>query len=121
VQSITSVVVSSRGGSGAAILTTSSYRLDTVNGTVTLVDSSVFGPLVTVTYVAGRTTVPPAVRWATLEQIRHMWESQRGGGQIRPLVGLDQDFGTQTAPGYLVPHRVMEALRPYAISTATFA
>lgn len=69
---------------------------------------------VTVTYVVGRSEVPPAVRLATLELVRHMWESQSGGGGDRPDYP-GQEFDQAPSAGYLVPNRVAELLRPYLL------
>lgn len=46
---------------------------------------------VTVTYVAGRTSVPANIRLAALELIREMWSStQRGNSSGRPVPGGDE-------------------------------
>jgi hypothetical protein len=55
-----------------------------------------------VTYTAGLTTVEGDVRMATLELIRHMWQTQQGGSNVR---GVD----VQPA-GYILPNRVIELL-----------
>lgn len=61
-----------------------------------------------VTYVAGRSAVPDNVEQATLELIRHMWETQRGDSTGRPVPGFDQ--GGVVIAGYAVPNRVVEML-----------
>ena len=66
---------------------------------------------VTVTYTAGRASVPANVRLGTLELIRHMYE--RGQQGMRPAYGApaDEAYGP-TPAGYLVPNRVKELLQP---------
>jgi len=63
-----------------------------------------------VTYVAGRDSVPSNVEYATLELIRHMWDTQRGGVSQRP--GFDAEGDVTPILGYLVPNRVIEGLLP---------
>lgn len=54
---------------------------------------------VTVTYIAGRATVPANVRLAALELIREMWSStQRGNSSGRPIPGSDD---TANEPVYV--------------------
>lgn len=67
-----------------------------------------WGQTVWVTYIAGRSAVPANIEQATLELIRHMWETQRGaaaGG-----LPLDPETGGTVVPGYTVPYRVIETL-----------
>lgn len=60
-----------------------------------------------VTYVAGRNSVPESLRFGVKELVRHMWSSQQGGG-ARP-----GQPATATAPGFLIPNMVREAIEPY--------
>jgi hypothetical protein len=72
-----------------------------------------------VTYVAGRSTVPGAIRLAALELIAHWWQ----GSQMRATQyqsegydATDVDFsrtlgGTEFNSG--IPYRVLELIRPY--------
>jgi hypothetical protein len=63
-----------------------------------------------VTYVAGRDTVPANIAYGTKQLVRHMWETQRG--QDAGLVGpASYDEPVLTPSGFLVPNRVMEAVR----------
>lgn len=67
-----------------------------------------------VTYVAGRTDIPANVRAACLEQVRHMWETQRGRTFGRAVPGLDEPgYPVDPAPGGLAP-RVWELLADMA-------
>jgi hypothetical protein len=65
----------------------------------------------TVTYQAGRWTLPAALLMAVKEELRHLWKTQRGGS-ARPGAGADQ----QQAPGYLVPYMVAELIEPYRMN-----
>ncbi len=65
---------------------------------------------VTVTYQAGRTVVPEDLRHAVLEQVRHMWETQRG--QARGRRGGD-DYTPGAA--YNLTIRVKELIAPYEL------
>jgi hypothetical protein len=73
---------------------------------------------VQVTYIAGRTTVPPAVRLATLLLVEHLWEqTQRGDSSGRPIPGqepeADLDYGPSKesqAMSLLTPYRKAPAI-----------
>lgn len=72
---------------------------------------------VTVTYTAGRTSCPDAVRLAALIIAGHLWELQRGASS--PSGALPVDAFDQAAPtglGYLVPNRALELLSPYLLA-----
>jgi hypothetical protein len=57
-----------------------------------------------ITYIAGQANVPANIRKGVLELVRFMYRTQQGGGNPRNI----DDFG----PGFLMPNRVIEALRP---------
>lgn len=89
--------------------TTSAYGYsldDPLTGVVTRRTSSgVMSPFlggrqaVTVTYVAGRASVPANVRLACLELVREMWSAtQRGNSSGRPIAGGD---GAVNEPAYV--------------------
>jgi len=65
---------------------------------------------VSVTYQAGRTSVPADLRQAVLEQVRHMWETQRG--QQRGRRGGD-DYTPGAAFNLTI--RVKELIAPYEL------
>ncbi len=66
---------------------------------------------VSVTYTAGRTTVPPNIYLATLELLRFWW--QQGQQGLRPGFGQPTaDTGSPTPMGFLVPNRVKELCQP---------
>jgi uncharacterized phiE125 gp8 family phage protein len=64
---------------------------------------------VSVTYTAGRTSIPADLRQAVLELIRHLWKTQRGQqGRAR-----EEEF--IAGQGYSMPNRVLELIAPYEI------
>lgn len=64
---------------------------------------------VSVAYTAGSGTVPALAKHATLETVRHLWETQRGAGRGRPpMNGDDYTAGMS----FSLPRRVMELLDP---------
>jgi uncharacterized phiE125 gp8 family phage protein len=65
---------------------------------------------VSITYQAGRTSVPADLRQAVLEQVRHMWETQRG--QQRGRRGGD-DYTPGAAFNLTI--RVKELIAPYEL------
>lgn len=94
------------------------YRLDSESGILTRLSGGYptgWLGAVRVVYTAGLSSVPDDVRDAALNLVRHLWETQRGGGAGRPVVPLDPDFASAPAgvSSYLLPHRVMEALAAY--------
>ena len=66
---------------------------------------------VVVTYHAGRSSTPPAIFEATLLLIQHMWETMQSGR----TGGKSQMRGNAAQlANYVLPYRVLEAIRPYA-------
>lgn len=117
VLSVTSIATSSYGQAVASYVT-ADLTVDTAAGLVRVTDGTWLTGDATVVYVAGRTQVPPNVRWATLELVRHLWSSQRGAATFRPSFaggGAEEDL-VAVESGYLIPNRVMEALRPQALA-----
>lgn len=65
------------------------------------------GP-VRVTYIAGRTEIPPHVRQAALIIVQHMWDTQRGQmGGVR-VGGADEVYDPRF--GFSIPRRAQELL-----------
>ncbi|MEW9874032.1 hypothetical protein [Arthrobacter sp. HS15c] len=66
---------------------------------------------VVVTYTVGSQTVPPNIRLAVRELVRHWWQigMQANGGAIR---GQGAEGDVFTPSGYAVPRRVMELCAP---------
>lgn len=62
-----------------------------------------------VTYVAGRAVIPERYLHAAKEQLRHLWETQRGSQQAPPLAG-EETFTTSAGWAFSVPRRVLELL-----------
>ena len=63
---------------------------------------------ISITYVAGGVSVSFRVRQATLELVRHLWDSQRGGYSIPKQQGAGDDWDPRQ--GYSIPRRVAELL-----------
>ncbi|MFD0902336.1 head-tail connector protein [Actinomadura sediminis] len=66
---------------------------------------------VEVTYLAGRTSVPANVSRAALIIVKHMWDTQRGSGGSRPLLGESEAVALNPGgTGYAIPYRALELL-----------
>jgi uncharacterized phiE125 gp8 family phage protein len=63
---------------------------------------------ITVTYVAGATSVKAKVRLAVLELVRHLWDPQRGGAGLPRQAGAGDQWDPRE--GYAIPARVEELL-----------
>jgi len=104
------VSLTSLTSSGTSVTST----LNSTGGMLTGI--TVYGDL-TATYVAGRTSVPDAVRMAALIIAAHLWETQRGASPS-PIptddFGSSQPFGV----GFAIPNRAMELLSPYLLPPA---
>ena len=108
--------VTSLTGAGAT------YQADALDvdgpaGVITRLDGAPFpAGTYTVTYTAGRPSVPPTIKLAALVLLQHLWRTQRAsrGG----LAGGGDDFSvTEPIPGfgYAVPHRVMQLLDSFRL------
>jgi hypothetical protein len=75
-----------------------------------------FGPW-DVTYTAGRAVIPERYLHAAKEQLRHLWESQRGSTPLlAPLgAGGGEEFVTSSGWAFSVPNRVVELLSEDAV------
>lgn len=86
------------------------YTLDGPAGLLTGVTAS--GDL-SITYSAGRSTVPPAIKVATLIIGRHLWDTQRGNApSALPTV---DETAPQFGVGYAIPNRAMDLLAPFLL------
>lgn len=105
--SVTSVV-----DTGATV-SASSYTFNATSGVLTQIAGPSLLPFlvgvqsVTVTYVAGRTTVPANIRMAALLILQHMWESQRPAA-AGPFSQGSDDYDPRYS--YSVPRRALELL-----------
>jgi hypothetical protein len=89
----------------ASVVDPATYRVDPRTGIVNL--DFVLAKDATITYTAGITAVPPNVRLATRELVRHWWQQgmqAQHTGELTPEV--------LTFNGYAVPRRVMELCSP---------
>lgn len=108
---VTSAVVSSLGVTSTSYVT-GDLTVDPVTGELWVTSGVWWSSDVTVTYTAGRDEVPACVRRAMKDQVKHLWETQRGTASFRPSFGEDELV--PTPGGFLVPNRVAEAVRPVA-------
>lgn len=69
---------------------------------------------VDVAYVAGRTSVPDAIRLATLIIAGHLWETQRGSSPT----ALQEEDPAPAGIGYAIPNRALDLLGPYLLPPA---
>ena len=90
--------------------TTAQLKVDTEAGIVELLYPWPFmwGPW-DVTFTAGRAIIPERFLQAAKEQLRHLWETQRGSAQAPPLAGEEQ-FTASMGMSFTVPRRVIELL-----------
>lgn len=65
---------------------------------------------VTVSVTVGQTPIPPNVKMATKELVRHMWQIGKQGP--RPAFNNEQMEIATTPSGFLVPRRVEQYCRP---------
>ncbi len=91
-------------------LESTDYEVDIQNGIVRLVSEAAEGTAnVSIAYTAGSATIPALAQHATLETVRHLWETQRGAGRGRPPMNGD-DYVAGSS--FSLPRRVMELLDP---------
>lgn len=117
VQSVQSVSIQPWLGA-APIDDTAAWRLNTRTGVLRRVVIGgalpYYGPgsIFTVTYTAGRASVPNPVNRAVLMQVAEMWRSQRGAS---PMAPGNQDTSEPSYPGAMgfLDEGVMELLLPY--------
>jgi hypothetical protein len=109
VLSLTSVVAILSGGTDYAV---ADLELDGPTGIVQRLDGGrLCGPL-RVTYTAGRTVIPAAIRDAAKVILQHLWRTQNPQGRTR--LGGEDYAVTEPLPGfgYAIPHRAMQLLEP---------
>lgn len=99
---------------GGTALTVADLTLDGTAGLVTYTSGAAFGARrYTVVYSAGRAAgaLPADLRFAVLELVRHLWQSQRGPGNRPGSSAIE----TASAPGaaYLLPYRVEALIAPH--------
>jgi len=70
----------------------------------------------TVTYTAGRSSVPPTIKLAALILLQHLWRTQSGASRV-PVGGADDWSVSDPIPGfgYAVPNRVLQLLEPFKL------
>jgi hypothetical protein len=95
------VSVSSRYGAVTTPLTLGDYELDPDTGLVRVAGGDRFCGTYTVTYTAGRPTLPAAIRLAVLVIAEHLWETQRRPGftSDAPLASAARTASLTRRPG----------------------
>ena len=70
-----------------------------------------------VTYVAGRAVIPERYLHACKEQLRHLWETQRGTTPLLAPLGAGgaEEFVSSSGWAFSVPNRVVELLQDEAV------
>ena len=70
-----------------------------------------------VTYVAGRSVIPERYLHAGKEQLRHLWETQRGSTPLLAPLGAGgaEEFVSSAGWAFSVPNRVVELLQDEAV------
>jgi|SRR6266536_2928749 len=102
---------------GGPTYTVSDLDVDTDTGIIQNVNGRGFyGPL-RLAYVAGRTTLPAAIRDGARLILKHLWDVQNGLTGL-PRLSEMTDRGTTVIPGlgYDLPNRAVELLHPYTRS-----
>jgi len=110
--------------SGSPTYDVSDMDIDPATGILTFLDGRSFTVPVRVTFVAGRTVVPAAIREASVIMLIHMWNVQRGSGGLPSVAGrgADGDYTLRQSweppvPGFgfSIPNRALELLAPYLL------
>lgn len=114
VVSITSITPALTGGETIA---PADVFLDGAKGIVRRLDGGAFcGGLWTVTYTAGRGTVPATIRLAAAILLQHLWRTQYGAARGSAGGGDDFDVNEPIVGfGYAIPNRVLQLLEPYRV------
>lgn len=100
-------------------LTLSDYVLDPATGIVRTPASAVPSGDFQVTYTAGRSEVPVAIRTAILIIAAHLFETQRvpgaSFGRVPGFGGSEGEAAMPAGRGFAVPNRAMSLLEPYLL------
>ncbi|MEE1813700.1 hypothetical protein PUR59_01420 [Streptomyces sp. SP18ES09] len=101
--------------SGGSTVDVASLYLNGTSGAVGRLDGANWtgGPW-TVTYQAGRSTVPASMTVAARLLLQHWWRTRYGAARGNPGGGEDFDVN-EPVPGfgYAIPNRVLQLLEPY--------
>ncbi|MFF4848001.1 hypothetical protein [Streptomyces sp. NPDC001194] len=89
------------------------------NGILRRLDGGLlFGPLLRVIYVAGRTVVPSNLSAAARIILQHLWRTKYGASRALSGLGGGEDFSV-TEPvagfGYAIPNRAMQLMEPHRL------
>ena len=94
------------------------FEVDADSGIVRRGDGYGFVGSFTVTYSAGRPTLPASIRLAILIVAGHLWDTQRGTSpSALALQDPDAGFGAPSVAGYAIPNRARDLLARYVQPT----
>ncbi len=102
---------------GGSDLTVADLIVNEASGVVEYTSGATFpASRYTVTYAAGRMTLPGDLRLAVLEMTRHLWMSQRGttpglGGAFP--TSTDTEFPSVAGSSFALPWRVEQLIAPH--------
>ncbi|MFF5445490.1 hypothetical protein [Streptomyces sp. NPDC012888] len=89
------------------------------NGVLRRLDGGrLYGPLLRVTYLAGRTVIPANLAAAARIILQHLWRTQYGASRALSGLGGGEDFAV-TEPiagfGYAIPNRALQLMEPHRL------
>jgi hypothetical protein len=88
------------------------FLLDSTGGLLRTTDGTLWSYPITVTYTAGRSSVPAAMNLAARIIVAHLWSTQYGASDYQTPI---DDTTTLPALGYAIPNRALELLAPYRL------
>lgn len=91
----------------------SALDVDSLAGTIANSSGSYGSGRYDIVYLAGRATLPPDLRMAVLELVRHMWDTQRGPSRRPGSTASDATSNTIPGAAYMFPFRVEQLLGPH--------
>lgn len=69
-------------------------------------------------FTAGRTSCPDAIRVAALIVAEHLWRTQLGNQPTTGVYPSEDELTVSSGQGYAIPNRALELLRPYMLAPA---
>lgn len=99
---------------GSLSYTVADLDLDAASGVVRRRDGQLLDGPVRVTYVAGRSAVPPNIMLAARMILQHLWRTQMGSQFQSRVSALDPNDYSEVLPGlgFAVPNRALQLLQP---------
>lgn len=90
----------------------------TLNGPAGLLTGVTAVGDLSVSYTAGRSPVPEAIRVAALIIAEHLWKTQLGNQPTTGVYPAEDELNVSAGFGYAIPNRALELLRPYMLAPA---